>query len=204
MNSGGYTYFRLEKSGQSIWAAALEMQVKVGDSLTVPLESPMENFTSKTLNRTFPIVYFVNTVSRGGQPMPAGPSALAMASSHDAASAAPQAPAASAAAVKKIPPPPGGMSIADVWAKFQTLGGQRVTVRGQVVKVNNGILGRNWIHLRDGSGSADRQDHDITVTTTDMVTKGEVVTIHGKVALDQDFTAGYAYPVMIEGAKVVR
>jgi hypothetical protein len=30
------------------------------------------------------------------------------------------------------------------------------------------------------------------------------VTIRGKVALDQDFTAGYSYPVMIEGAKVVK
>ncbi len=77
-------------------------------------------------------------------------------------------------------------------------------MRGKVVKFNPEIMGRNWLHLRDGSGSAEKQDNDITVTTSDMVAKGDVVTIRGKVALDQDFTAGYAYPVMIEGAKVVK
>ena len=76
--------------------------------------------------------------------------------------------------------------------------------RGRVVKFNPEIMGRNWIHLRDGSGTAEKQDNDITVTTTDVVAKGDLVTLRGKVVLDQDFTAGYAYPVMIESARVIK
>ena len=40
--------------------------------------------------------------------------------------------------------------------------------------------------------------------TGDMVVKvGDVVTMTGVVAVDKDFTAGYAYPVIIENAKLV-
>jgi hypothetical protein len=94
--------------------------------------------------------------------------------------------------------------VAEIYANKAALKGVEVVVRGRVVKFNPEIMGRNWLHLRDGSGSPEKQDNDITVTTTDVVTKGEIVTIRGKVALDQDFTAGYSYPVMIEGAKVVK
>jgi hypothetical protein len=31
---------------------------------------------------------------------------------------------------------------------------------------------------------------------------GDVVTMTGVVAVDKDFTAGYAYPVMVENAKL--
>ncbi|MBK5257400.1 MAG: nucleotide-binding protein, partial [Vicinamibacteria bacterium] len=84
------------------------------------------------------------------------------------------------------------------------LKGKDVDVRGAVVKWNPDILGRNWVHLRDGSGSPERQDNDLTVTTSDVVAKGDIVIVRGKVALDRDFTAGYAYPVIIEDAKVVK
>jgi len=77
-----------------------------------------------------------------------------------------------------------------------------VTVKAQVVKFSPGIMGRNWIHLRDGSGKADKNTHDVTVTTQDDVKVGDVVTIKGTVKLDRDFGAGYAYPVIIEDAKV--
>ena len=60
--------------------------------------------------------------------------------------------AAAPAAVKPMAPPPGGASIADVWAKRAALAGKTVTVNGTVVKFNGGILGRNWVHLQDGSG----------------------------------------------------
>ena len=94
--------------------------------------------------------------------------------------------------------------MAEIYAAKAALKGAEVVVRGKVVKFNAEIMGRNWIHLRDGSGSADKQDNDLTVTTTDMVAKGDIVTVRGKVALDKDFTAGYAYPVIIEDARVVK
>lgn len=203
MNSGGYTYVKLEEGGKTIWAAAMEFPVKAGERLTVPLESPMPEFTSRTLNRTFPVIYFVSRVAREGESLAAPAAAPGMAASHGASPAPDAAAGTPAAPVDPIPPPAGGLSIADVWAKRQALGGTRVTVRGKVVKVNNGILGHNWLHLQDGSGSAEARTHDITVTTDAVVKAGDVVTVTGVLVLDKDFGAGYAYDAIIEQAIVV-
>ncbi len=92
--------------------------------------------------------------------------------------------------------------IADVWANRKSLAGRTVTVRGKVVKFNGGILGRNWIHLQDGTGKADDQTNDLAVTTTDETKVGDTVTVTGTVGIDRDFTAGYQYPVMIENAHI--
>ena len=73
---------------------------------------------------------------------------------------------------------------------------------GTVVKVNNGIMGRNWLHLQDGSGTEAAKTHDITVTTEGEVKVGDVVTATGTLALDKDFGAGYVYDAIIEGATV--
>jgi hypothetical protein len=81
--------------------------------------------------------------------------------------------------------------------------GKTVTVRGQVVKFNGGILGQNWIHIQDGSGSDKDGSNDLTVTSpTGGANVGDIVTITGTVVIDQDFGAGYAYAVLIQKATV--
>ena len=77
-------------------------------------------------------------------------------------------------------------------------------VRGKVVKFLPGIMGRNWMHLRDGSGSGKNGDNDLTVTTSDTAAVGDIVTIKGVVHLDKDFGAGYTYAVIIEDASLVK
>ena len=200
MNAGGYTYVRLQSAGKDdIWAAAPEFVAAVGDRLTVPLEMPMVNFESKSLGRSFPLVYFVSTVSRDGTVVGgtanAGP-APAMAAAHGEAPAPPK--------VERVAPPAGGLTIAELWKQRKTLAGKDVVVRGQVVKANNQILGKNWIHLQDGSGSAGDRTNDITITTADFVTVGEVVTIRGVLAIGRDIGGGYAYDAIVENARVVK
>ena len=75
-----------------------------------------------------------------------------------------------------------------------------VVVRGKVVKYNAGIMGKNWIHLRDGSGSAKDDSNDILVTTVNDAKLGDILTVKGVVHNDKDFGAGYAYKVLIEEA----
>ena len=79
-----------------------------------------------------------------------------------------------------------------------------VTIHAKVVKYSPGIMGKNWVHLRDGTGSAEKNDHDLTVTTQDETKVGDVVTVKGTVQVDKDFGAGYAYPVIVEDAKLVK
>src|SRR4029077_9763026 len=95
----------------------------------------------------------------------------------------------------KVPKADGAnaKTIAELWSGKDTLKGKPVVVRGKVVKSLSGIMGKNWIHLRDGSS-----DKDITVTTDAVANVGDVVVVSGVLSVDKDFGAGYTYPVIIE------
>jgi hypothetical protein len=95
-----------------------------------------------------------------------------------------------------------GKTVSEIFAHKGSLKGTSVAVRGKVVKYNPGIMGKNWIHLRDGSGSREQKNDDITVTTSDSAAVGAVIVLRGIVHVDRDFGSGYAYPVIIEDAKV--
>ena len=198
LNAAGYTYVRLKTDADEIWIAANEFKPKPGERLTVSLEMPMRNYHSTTLNRDFALVYFVSQVAREGQSLASAPEQPAAPSATPARQSAPGA----AAPAERIAPPSGGISIVDVWAKRTSLAGTEVVVRGKVVKVNSGIMDRNWIHLQDGSGSAADQTNDLTVTTAADVKVGDIVTMSGVLAIDKDFGAGYAYAAIIEKATV--
>jgi hypothetical protein len=106
----------------------------------------------------------------------------------------------------KVPKAEGadGRTVAEVFAKKGELKDKSVTIRGKVVKSLTGIMGKNWIHLRDGSGSHDTKDDDMTVTTSGTAAVGDVVVVKGVVRVDRDFGAGYAYPVIVEEATVTK
>jgi hypothetical protein len=97
---------------------------------------------------------------------------------------------------------PDGRNVAELFARKAELRGKEVAVRGKVVKVLHGIMGRTWIHLRDGSGTRENRDEDLTITTADDAAVGDVVLVRGRLSVDVDLGAGYVYPVLIEGAKI--
>ena len=92
--------------------------------------------------------------------------------------------------------------MAEVVTKSGELKDKPVAVRGKIVKYNQGIMGKNWIHLRDGSGSDADNSNDLLVRTTMPAKLGDVVTVRGTVRTDQDFGAGYSYKVLVEDAKL--
>jgi hypothetical protein len=214
IDAAPYSYLRLSTASGETWAAVPQTATTVGSEVTVAGAFPMKNFESKTLKRKFDVVYF-GTLESGnsaaplaahggtGSLPPGHPSAPvisgAMAAQHRAAAAGP-----TEAKVMKVAKAsgPDGRTVAEVHAQRAALVGKPVTIHAQVVKFNGGILGRNWVHLRDGSGSQDKGDNDITVTTQDTVAVGDVVTAKGTVSVDKDFGAGYAYPVIVEEAHV--
>jgi hypothetical protein len=205
MDAGGYTYLRLKTAHGEVWAAVNQAALKTGSEVTIGNAMWMDQFESKTLNRRFDRILFGSLVAPGGPAeLPPGHPAVP-------APAMPQDPHAGLGAGVpdidvKVEKAPGkdGRTVAEIYASKATLKGAQVAVRGKVVKWNAGIMGRNWMHLRDGSGSPDKQDNDITVTTTETAAKGDTVLVRGTLALDKDFGAGYAYPVILEEAKVVK
>ncbi|MCF8210120.1 MAG: hypothetical protein K9K38_12060 [Rhodoferax sp.] len=91
-------------------------------------------------------------------------------------------------------------TIEAVYKDKTKLDGKQITVKGKVVKVNNGIMGRNFLHIQDGTGGKD--NNDLSVTSTQTAKVGDSVTVVGKVTLNKDFGAGYTYPLIVEEATV--
>jgi hypothetical protein len=83
-----------------------------------------------------------------------------------------------------------------------TLDGQTVSAQGKVVKVLNGIMKRNFIHVQDGTGDA--ETNDLIVTSKQTASVGDMVTITGVVAVNRDFGSGYKYPLLVENASIVK
>ncbi len=100
--------------------------------------------------------------------------------------------------VEQVEPAEGAIQIAELMNNRSQYEGKTVKVTGKCVKVNAEIMGRNWIHLQDGSG----ENFDLTLTTDEAVEVGSIVTMEGTVALNKDFGAGYRYEVIMEDAKV--
>jgi hypothetical protein len=186
-----YSYLRLASPGGEVWAAVPKTAVAVGDSVSVVGAMWMENFKSETLGRTWPRIAF-GTLQGDAAPAPK-PAGAAM-----AATASPPADGAPIKVVKAAGPQ--GRTIADVYAQRGQLKEHAVAVRGKVVKATNGVLGKNWLHLRDGSGQGPTAD--LAVASEQTATVGATVLVTGTVRLDRDLGAGYHYDVIVEDAQV--
>jgi Rieske Fe-S protein len=194
MDGGGYTYASLEKDGKKTWVAYSTLETRVGDKLSFKGCMEMPNFQSKALNRKFDTILFC------GQP-----EVMADAAKKAVAKKSPGSGGAAAAPGKISVEKATGAnaySVAEVFAKRGALNGKQVVVKGQVVKVSEGIMDRNWLHLQDGTGSEKQKDHDLVVTTKGKAEVGDVVTVSGTVVKDKDFGSGYKYNVMIEKGNV--
>jgi hypothetical protein len=188
-NVEGYTYLRLKTAQGEAWAAVPTSTVKKGAQVAIGNPVVMQNFESRTLKKTFDKIVFGQLVEPGAP----------LATPHGAAAAAP-----AAAPTIKVAKASGAdaKTVAEVVTGKAALKDKTVSVRGQVVKVNSGILGKTWLHLQDGSGSAASGTNDILVTTKDAAVVGDVVQAKGTVRTDVTVGPGYAYAVLIEDAVV--
>ena len=194
LDASPYCYLRLKTAQGEVWAAVPEAKIEKGTDVTVVNPMLMNNFESKTLNRTFAEVYFGNLGTPGAAAAPA------------AGAPPPGATAPAPVAVGKVDKATGAdaRTVAETWAQKGALKEKTVTIRGKVVRYNAGVMGKNWIHLQDGSGDSGQGTHDITVTTQDAAAKGDLITIKGTARLDKDFGSGYSYALIVEEAKVVK
>ncbi len=198
IDAAPYCYLRLQTARGEVWAAVPEAKIEKGTDVTVVNPMLMSNFESKTLNRTFAEVYFGVVAPAGGAvAAPAAPAGMPTMMG---------APGATPVAIGKVDKATGpeARTVAEAWAQKGSLKEKVVSIRGKVVKYNAGVMGKNWLHLQDGSGDATKGTHDITVTSMDSVAKGDTVTIKGTLRLDKDFGSGYTYAVIVEDAKVVK
>jgi hypothetical protein len=212
-----YSYLRLGAKGtEGRWVAVPTARLAVGAHARVSDAMEMQNFKSTALGRTFPVIYFgtlgggapvhgvVDPRASGADPHANGADPHGGAASPHGASPHGQQ-AAAPAEVKAVPRAKGanGKTVAEVIGQRTDLRGKTVRIRGTVVKVTAGVLGKTYLHLRDGSGDASAGTNDITVTTQAVPAVNDTIVIEGVVAIDRDIGSGYKFPTLVEEAKVV-
>lgn len=186
-----FTYLRLKTKDGETWAAVSKAPVRKGAEVTLENVMVVNNFESKSLKKVFPTILFGSLVgAKGNAPGTGIPlSHSGIGKTLDAGDI--HVPKASGANAR---------TVAEIMTKGAELKDKPVLIRGKVVKVNSGIMGKNWIHLRDGSGSIANNTNDVLVTTMNQAKIGDVVTVKGIVHTDKDFGSGYFYKVLIEEA----
>jgi hypothetical protein len=97
---------------------------------------------------------------------------------------------------------PVAKTVAAVYKEKTALTGKTISATGKVVKVNNGIMGRNFVHVQDGTGDAKDGSNNLVVTSKQTAAVGDKVTVSGLVVVNRDFGSGYSYPLIIEEATV--
>jgi hypothetical protein len=199
MDSGGYTYVFIETDNDQRWMATRQTAVQVGDKVQAFPGMPMTEFESKSLNRTFDVVYFLDGLENLSAPTsPAAQPSGELPAGHPNIDSAIETPATDTNVAELKP----GQNIAYVYANKDSLASQQISLRGKVVKYNEGILGWNFIHIQDGSGDAADGSNDLTVTSKATTAMGETVVVTGTIILDKDFGAGYRFPLLIEDANI--
>jgi hypothetical protein len=194
IDAASFTYLRLKTKDGEAWASVPKAPFKKGAQATIDNAIAMNNFTSKSLNRTFPLIYL------GGMSgaTAASPHGGGDTSNPHAGGAAKPIDTSNIRVAKAKGA--NAMTVAEIVTKGAALKDKPVLVRGKIVKYNEGIMGKNWLHLRDGSGSAKDESNDILVTTLGRAKPGDVVTVKGVIHTDKDFGSGYSYKVLVEEA----
>ena len=207
IDAGSYTYVNAVSENQNVWAAAPKFKVEKDQMVQFSMSMPMVKYQSKILNRTFDLVYFTNKIALAGTEAPAPMDTHTTAeniNSNPAANTMQKGPEGNKvtfdfSAIKKAGK---GYRIEELYEKPDQFAGKTVEVRGVVVKYNQGILGKNWLHLQDGTGK--EQKNDLTVTTDSTAGVGDVVVASANLVKDKDFGMGYKYSIILENAKVVK
>lgn len=216
MGGGGYTYILLETQHGTFWVAGPQVPAKKGDKAKVAEGVLMENFSSKTLNKTFENIYFVRAIELGDAPAGAaasapssapgsGPAGAAASGPSSAPGSAPGSHPASAPAVTvqkgTMKVPAGGKTVEQLFKERAKLGGKEVTLRAQAVKVTTGLVGGlNWVHVQDGTGGPGT--NDIIVTTKSMVKVGDKLLVKGTLVLDKELGPGMKFETLVYNANV--
>ena len=188
-----YVYVHVTEGVEQYWVATALTEITVGDTYFYRGGLLKTNFESKEYNRMFERIYLVS------QFVPAKHGGSTSTSSDVKAPTSNQKKNDPVKSSKKIEKAAGSMSIAELVDDPKKYEGQTVQLSGECVKVNPNIMGKNWLHLKDGS----KDDYDLVITSDVFVSEGSIITIKAKVVLNKDYGAGYKYDLILEDGILV-
>lgn len=188
INVKGYTYAEIDTGSEIFWTAGPTTALNRGDIVSFSTQMPMENFHSESMNRDFPLIYFISQFkldtdieASSTKPLP-----------HPKTQQLKEY-------LKGVDKIDGGKNIAEIHLEKEALEGKPVHIRGQVTRFSADILGKNWLHIQDSS-SLD----DLTITTDNTAAVGDIVIIDGTLDLNKDFGHGYVFPLIVQNATVIK
>ena len=176
LQTSKYSYLKVEGEGDGLsvgepyWIATLKNAFIAGEEYVYTGRLFMEDFESKEFGRVFDQIYLVSFIEKANKTAPV------------------------TATVE------GVLSLADIVSNAARFSGKKVKVQGEVVKVNDAIMDRNWIHLADGSAD----DYDFVITSEESVSVGQAVAFEGLISTNRDFGAGYKYELLMEDAVTIK
>jgi hypothetical protein len=199
LQANSYSYLKVKENGGELWMAVTKQEIEPGEVYYYDEALQMTDFHSKDLDRTFDVIYFVNKISKnpisqnlaGGMPGISG-------MTDNPHSGKVESGQKSNIQLEKAK---GEITIAEVFGNRQEYSGKEIEIRGVVVKVNKQIMGKNWVHIQDGTNSNGK--YDLTITTQDLAEVNDEVIFRGKITLEKDFGSGYFYEVIMEDATLV-
>jgi len=197
--SGGYTYLEYESDGKKFWAASKMVVANIGNIIEFNNPLEMKDFYSKSLKRKFELIYFAGMVRAVGKPGELSMKSMQSMTGHKKMGTEKKVIVVNAGSVKKAD---SGYTIAECFSQKDALKGKTILIRAIVVKFSPKIKGRNWVHIRDGSGIAGT--NDITFTTKETLTPGDLILVKGILLLNKDIGSGYLFPVFLEDPEVVK
>ncbi|MBK7525049.1 MAG: SH3-like domain-containing protein [Saprospiraceae bacterium] len=188
-----YTYLNVSEGGKKFWVATSKTDAKKGMVYLYRGGLLKTNFESKEFNRTFDTIFLVSHIIDANE-HPGG---------NLPQSGGTVSPSVMTETTTSMPLVKDAVSLKNLFADPKKYDGKIITVSGEITKVNNGIMGRNWVHMNDGSKNKGK-NIDLTITTQMNIPVGAKVALSGKIVLNKDFGAGYRYDVIMEEAQAVR
>ncbi|PKP31774.1 MAG: hypothetical protein CVU00_12340 [Bacteroidetes bacterium HGW-Bacteroidetes-17] len=187
IQSTKYTYLKVSEDQIQKWLAVAKQEVKVGETYYFDKALQMNNFYSKELDKTFDVIYFINEINSKIEPG----TIIARPEAHSGKIQSSQKEI-------KIVKTEGELTIADLFKNRLKYAGTKVRIKGLVGKVNKAVMGKNWIHLQDGTNFSG--NFDLTITSQDMANTDEIATFEGLISLNKNFGSGYFYELIMEDA----
>jgi hypothetical protein len=204
LQTRNYSYLNVTENDSTLWLTVLKLEAKPGD-IYYFLDNDgfvTQNFESKELARKFGKVVFLNKIYTDEQQLSSN-APLDETNSINMIENYHQQNKKDAFIKGKIvvEKAKDGITISELFSNKDKYANKEVVIRGQIVKYNDSIMGRNWVHLQDGTES--NSTFDLTITTAAQVKIGEIVTFRGKIALNKDFGYGYSYEIIMEDAQLM-
>jgi len=186
-----YVYLKVEENDEQFWIATIKQEINVGGTYFYKGGLLKTNFESKEHNKVFEKIYLVTSLVEGNHGNDSKDGKLITKEPKQK-----DEPISTSNNSQKS----GSIKIAELVENIKKYEGKTVQITGKCVKINPNIMGRNWIHIKDGS----KDDYDLVITSDTFVKEGSMVTMKATVSLNKDFGAGYKYDLILENGTIVK